>query len=57
MSASAAAPAVLFVASEAAPLVKTGGLAVVAGALPGELRRLGVDVRVLLPAYPAVLRS
>lgn len=46
---------VLFVSSEAAPLVKTGGLADVAGALPGALRRLGADVRVLLPGYPAVL--
>jgi starch synthase len=48
-------PAVLFVTSECAPLVKTGGLADVAGALPLALRLAGVDARVLLPGYPAVL--
>ena len=46
--------AVLFVVSECAPLVKTGGLADVAGALPRALAPLGCDVRVLLPAYPGV---
>jgi starch synthase len=46
---------VLFVCSEYAPLVKTGGLGDVCGALPHALRALGLDVRVLLPAYPAVL--
>jgi starch synthase len=45
---------VLFATSEAAPLVKTGGLADVSGALPTALRKLGADVRVLLPAYRAV---
>ena len=45
---------VLFVASECVPFVKTGGLADVVGALPGALAALGVEVRVLLPAYPAV---
>jgi len=45
---------VLSVASEVFPLVKTGGLADVAGALPGALRAEDVDVRTLLPAYPAV---
>jgi len=45
---------VLFSTSEAAPLVKTGGLADVSGALPAALRALGVDVRLLLPAYRAV---
>jgi starch synthase len=46
---------VLSVASELFPLVKTGGLADVAGALPGALTSLGVEVRTLLPGYPAVL--
>lgn len=42
---------VLFVSSEVYPLVKTGGLADVSGALPLALRRLGVDVRILMPGY------
>jgi starch synthase len=46
---------VLSVASEAAPLIKTGGLADVAGALPGALAAHGVDVTTLVPGYPAVL--
>lgn len=45
---------VLAVASECAPLVKTGGLADVAGALPKALAAEGVRVRTLLPGYPAV---
>lgn len=47
----------LFVSSEAYPLAKTGGLADVAGALPAALADLGVDVRVLLPAYPSARRA
>jgi starch synthase len=46
---------VLFVTPELFPLVKTGGLADVSGALPVALARLGIDVKVLLPAYPGVL--
>jgi len=46
---------VLSVASECAPLVKTGGLADVVGALPAALAPEGVEMRVLLPGYPAVL--
>lgn len=46
---------VLFVASEAYPLIKTGGLADVAGALPAALADLGEDVRLMLPAYPEAL--
>lgn len=45
----------LFVVSECAPLVKTGGLADVAGALPGALVECGVDTRVLLPGYRVVM--
>lgn len=45
----------LFVTPELHPLVKTGGLADVSAALPAALRALGVDVRVLLPAYPGVI--
>lgn len=46
---------VLSVASEVYPLIKTGGLADVAGALPGALGPLGVTMRTLVPGYPAVL--
>lgn len=46
---------VLSVTSECAPLVKTGGLADVAGALPAALAPLGVTMRTLLPGYPKVL--
>ena len=42
---------VLSVASEAVPLLKTGGLADVVGALPGALAAVGWQMRVLLPAY------
>src|SRR5512143_1552266 len=42
---------VLFVASEAAPFAKTGGLGDVVGALPKALRRRGLDVRLVLPLY------
>ena len=42
---------ILFVASEAYPLVKTGGLGDVCGSLPAALKARGADVRLLLPAY------
>ncbi len=42
---------ILFITSELYPLIKTGGLADVAGSLPQALRDLDNDVRVLLPAY------
>ncbi len=42
---------VLYVASEVVPFVKTGGLADVAFSLPKELKKLGVDIRVVLPKY------
>ena len=47
---------VLSVASECVPLVKTGGLADVVGALPGALAVQGWEMRVLMPAYRS-LRS
>ena len=46
---------VLFAASEVAPLIKTGGLADVSGALPAALRAIGVDARVLVPGYTQVM--
>ncbi len=45
----------LSVASELYPLVKTGGLADVTGALPGALAAHGVATRTFVPGYPAVL--
>ena len=46
---------VLAVASEIYPLVKTGGLADVVGALPLALCRHGVETTTLVPGYPAVM--
>lgn len=48
---------VLSVASECVPFVKTGGLADVVGALPGVLAPLGVEMRVLVPGYPAMVAA
>ncbi|MDP1832840.1 MAG: glycogen synthase GlgA [Geothrix sp.] len=48
---------ILFVASELFPHVKVGGLGDVMAALPRALRALGADVRLLLPAYPALLAA
>jgi starch synthase len=48
---------VLSVASEAAPLIKTGGLADVAGALPAALAPYGVAVTTLVPGYPKVMAT
>jgi starch synthase len=45
---------VLSVTSEIYPLIKTGGLADVAGALPAALAESGVSMRTLVPGYPAI---
>lgn len=45
---------VLFAVSECVPFVKTGGLADVAGALPKALKKLGTEVRVILPNYSLI---
>ncbi|WP_299154503.1 glycogen synthase GlgA [uncultured Tateyamaria sp.] len=46
---------VLSITSECAPLIKTGGLADVAGALPLALTRQGCEMRTLLPGYRAIM--
>lgn len=48
---------ILYISSEAFPLIKTGGLADVAGSLSAALLKQSQDVRLLLPAYPAVLEK
>ncbi len=46
---------ILFAASEAHPLIKTGGLGDVAGALPLEISKHHAEVRVVLPAYRDII--
>ncbi len=48
---------VLSVTSECYPLIKTGGLADVSGALPPALAAEGVAVTTLIPGYPSVLAA
>jgi starch synthase len=48
---------ILFASSEAHPLVKTGGLADVAGSLPRAIRNLRHDIRVIIPAYQSILQQ
>ena len=46
---------VLFASAEIYPLVKTGGLADVAAALPGALRQMGVEMCLVMPAYRGII--
>ncbi|MBK5206602.1 MAG: glycogen/starch synthase, partial [Polaromonas sp.] len=48
---------VLHAAAEVFPLVKTGGLADVLGALPEALIAAGADVRLILPGLPAIVNG
>jgi starch synthase len=48
---------VLSVASEIHPLIETGGLADVTGALPIALKSEGIEVRTVIPGYPSVMNS
>ena len=48
---------ILFVTSEAHPLIKTGGLADVSGSLPKALAELGHDIRIILPHYQSIKLS
>ncbi len=48
---------ILFVTSEAHPLIKTGGLGDVAGSLPAALKALRQDIRIIMPAYRETLRK
>ena len=48
---------VLSVASELYPLIKTGGLADVAGALPLALGAHAIETKTLIPGYPAVMKA
>ena len=48
---------VLFLSPEEVPFAKTGGLADVAGGLPGALKHLGVDIRTVMPLYDMVRKS
>jgi len=47
---------VLFVSNEVVPFAKVGGLADVAGTLPGALRQRGIDVRVAMPLHRSCLK-
>ena len=45
---------IMYVTSECAPFIKTGGLGDVAGSLPKALAAKGHDVRVFCPLYSAI---
>ncbi len=57
MSTAARPLKVLYVCTEVYPWLKTGGLADVSAALPPALRLAGVDVRMLVPAFPALAQA
>jgi len=46
---------ILYISSEAFPLIKTGGLGDVAGSLPAALLQNNQDIKLFLPAYPKVI--
>lgn len=48
---------ILYVAAEVVPFIKTGGLADVASSLPIALKKLGHDVRVVLPMHRKIIEE
>lgn len=48
---------VILASSEVAPFAKTGGLADVAGSLPNALKKLDIDIRVVMPRYKMIRRE
>ncbi|MCH2082351.1 MAG: glycogen synthase GlgA [Saprospiraceae bacterium] len=45
---------IIMMASECVPYAKTGGLADVVGALPKELKKMGHDVKIIMPKYSSI---
>ncbi len=48
---------ILFATTEVFPIIKTGGLADVSAGLPSALHSMGVDIKIVLPAYAQVLNT
>ena len=48
---------ILLVSAEVHPFAKTGGLADISGALPVALKKLGHDIRVIMPKYPCTSKA